>query len=492
MRSAFVLAWWLAVVVASLAAMRAHAATVPLIVEQLDPEIGALPADRVVSGSSDASFKAQTYAAIIPSRDHGVWYRIRLSENWTDSRPPVLAIFDPVGLHVEIYVPPAYAAQPRSIYSDDGDPGYTRHAIVFILPPALSAASAVYLHVEPERAIPRRVEVRDVSSYRAADLSRARLDVLFPSVQLATLLVMFAFFLALRERMYAYFVGYVLCLVIYELYIFGIGYELPVMDWLAPMAQRPAWCASLLAVALNLSFSRLFLDLSRWAPRIDRVLAAVSWLFVALAVCAVTPVVSRGWWIEDALSVLLLLTIPVLITGAVLAWQHGARRGGLFLGAWIPALLLVIVRVLQLRMQWPLPFWLREPRARVRARRADAFVPLRTRCRAQARRARSADRRAEPPRDSRAPARRVRQGAPVGRALVAALPRSGSFQARQRQLRPSRGRSVPARCDRSDRGRAAPGRRARPLRRRSPPWPWRCAARCATATSSAATAARSS
>jgi len=255
-------------------------------------------------------------------------------------------------------VPPAYAAQPRSIYSDDGDPGYTRHAIVLILPPALSATSAIYLHAEPERAIPRRVEVRDVSSYRAGDLSRARLDVLFPSVQLATLLVMFAFFLALRERMYAYFVGYVLCLVIYELYIFGIGYELPLMRWLAPLNQRPAWCAALLAVALNLAFSRLFLDLSRWARRIDRTLNAASWVFVALAVCAITPVISRGWWIEDALSILLLLAVPVLIAGAVLAWQHGGRRGGLFLGAWIPALLLVILRVLQLRMQWPLPVWL--------------------------------------------------------------------------------------------------------------------------------------
>ena len=45
---------------------------------------------------------------------------------------------------------------------------------------------------------------------------------------------------------------------------------------------------------------------------------------------------------------LLLLTFPVLIIGAVLAWQHGGRRGGFFLGAWVPALLLVIVRMLQL------------------------------------------------------------------------------------------------------------------------------------------------
>ncbi len=358
MRSAFVLAGCLAALVALFAAMGAHAATVPLIVEELDPGVGSPAADRVVAGSYDTKFKPQTYAAVIPSRDHGVWYRIRLSGDWTDSRPPALAIFDPAGLHVEIYVPPSYTPQPRSIYSDDGDPGYTRHAIVLILPPNLTATSAIYLHAEPERAIPRRVEVRDVSSYRAGDLARARLDVLFPSVQLATLLVMFAFFLALRERMYAYFVGYVLCLVIYELYIFGIGYELPVMNLVAPLDERPAWCAAALAVALNLLFSRLFLDLSRWAPRIDRALQAASWVFAALALCAIVPFVSRGWWIEDALSILLLLTIPVLITGAVLAWQHGGRRGGLFLGAWIPALLLVIVRVLQLRMQWPLPVWL--------------------------------------------------------------------------------------------------------------------------------------
>jgi diguanylate cyclase (GGDEF)-like protein len=158
--------------------------------------------------------------------------------------------------------------------------------------------------------------------------------------------------------MYAYFVAYVLCLVLYELWIFGIGYEIPLMRLVAPLAQRPAWCAALLAVAFNIAFSRLFLELARWAPRLDRVLRAAAWTFGALAVAAIAPVISRGWWVEDAFSVLLLLTIPVLITAAVLVWLHGGRRGGLFLGAWIPALLLVIVRVLQLRMQWPLPLWL--------------------------------------------------------------------------------------------------------------------------------------
>jgi hypothetical protein len=183
-RSFLILAAWLAAAFfAAIAANSAHAAAVPLIVEQLDVARGSPPAERVIAGDYNADFKAQSYAAVIPSREHDVWYRIRLSSDWNDARPPALAIFDPVGLHVQLYLPPAYAAQPRSIYSDEGDPGYTKHAIVAVLPQTAKASDALYLHVEPERAIPRRVEVRDVSEYRAGDLVRARLDVLFPAFQ---------------------------------------------------------------------------------------------------------------------------------------------------------------------------------------------------------------------------------------------------------------------------------------------------------------------
>ncbi|HEV7491699.1 MAG TPA: hypothetical protein VGO25_12880, partial [Rhodanobacteraceae bacterium] len=91
---------------AAIAASSAHAAVVPLIVEQLDAARESPPAERIVAGAYDSDFTAQSYAALIPSREHAVWYRIRLSTDWTDSRPPTLAIFDPVGLHVDIYVPP--------------------------------------------------------------------------------------------------------------------------------------------------------------------------------------------------------------------------------------------------------------------------------------------------------------------------------------------------------------------------------------------------
>jgi hypothetical protein len=61
--------------------------------------------------------------------------------------------------------------------------------------------------------VPRRIEIQAVASARASDLAHARLDVLFPAIQLATVLVMLAFFIALREGMYGYFIGHVFFLV---------------------------------------------------------------------------------------------------------------------------------------------------------------------------------------------------------------------------------------------------------------------------------------
>lgn len=65
-----------------------------------------------------------------------------------------------------------------------------------------------------------------------------------------------------------------------------------------------------------------------------------------------------GWWVENALLLIFLVMAPLLLATAVLAWYHGSRRDGFYLCAWVPGLLFIIVRVLQLALQWPLPSWL--------------------------------------------------------------------------------------------------------------------------------------
>ncbi|MFC4819836.1 sensor domain-containing diguanylate cyclase [Dokdonella ginsengisoli] len=336
-----------------------RAQSVAVVVERLDaPRDLAVDAAAVIAGTYDGDFVAQTYAAITPSHDHPVWYRIRLAEDWAGRDLPVLSIFDPQGLSVTAYLPPEHVESRHSIYSAGANAGFTRHALVFDLPRALKAAAPVYLKVAPDKAVPRRIEVTQQTDALVRDLGRARLDVLFPAVQVAAVLVMLCFFLALRERMYMYFVGHVVFVVLYELYLFGIGYEYAPFKLLAPLGSRAVWLNAAIAIVLMLEFSRQFLELARFAPRLDALLRFGRWPLAALALVAAVPSLTPDWTIEYALAALLLLSAPLLIVAGLLAWQQGSRRGGFFLCAWIPGLLFVILRALQLFLQWPLPVWL--------------------------------------------------------------------------------------------------------------------------------------
>ena len=341
-----------------LLAARAMAQSIPVVVERLEPAVAENAAPQIVAGRYDNRFVAQDYVAITPSPQHHIWYRVRLSADWKADRAPVLRIFDPQGLVIRAYLPPAYLGVTDSIYDAQSNPGFSRHALTFVLPRTLKANVPIYLDVAPERAIPRQLAINDVVVAHVSDLAYSQLDVLFPAIQLATVLVMLCFFVALRARVYGYFVGHVFFLVVYELYEFGIGYTLPPLSLLAPLHARPMWLAATLAAILLLEFSSQFLELGRIAPRLDRILAAFRWPLAALALCAAIPALSTGWWVEDALCIIFLVMAPLLVATGLLSWQRGGRSGGFYLCAWIPGLLFVIVRVLQLGLHWPLPIWL--------------------------------------------------------------------------------------------------------------------------------------
>jgi hypothetical protein len=127
----------LALLLAALAAAPAQA--VPLVVERLDGDPGSAAAADILAGRHDAHFVGEDYAAITPSRQRGGWYRVRLASDWSQPVPPVISVFDPQGLRARAYLPPDYAEQARSIYDEGNDIGFTRHALVFMLPVTLRA-----------------------------------------------------------------------------------------------------------------------------------------------------------------------------------------------------------------------------------------------------------------------------------------------------------------------------------------------------------------
>lgn len=336
----------------------AQPAGVPVVVERLQDDGEPPTAAEVMHGAAADRFVREPYAAITPSRTHAVWYRLSLADDWTSHRPPMLSIFDPRGLSLTAYLPPAYQPERHSLYDPAGRDGFSRHALVVSLPSTLKAGEPIYVEVAPERVNPRGIVIADVLDARIADLANARMDVLFPAIKLATVLIMLSFFVVLRERMYAYFVGYSLASVVNEIYAFGIGYEIPPFDLLSPLRERPVALAAALSALLLIAFSRLFLELPRFAPRLDRMLGAMCWLLAAGMACVLLPGQSLRWLGGDVVSLLILVMSLLLIVAGVVGWQHGGRRGGYYLCAWLPGLLLMMARVLQLKMGWPMPAWL--------------------------------------------------------------------------------------------------------------------------------------
>jgi len=342
------------VLLAALHALAACAEDVPILIDRLDGDAGI---EAVLGGELDERFVAEDYAAVTPSRRGPVWYRIRLAHDWEATAPPVLSIADPQGLSLQTWLPPAYERVARDIYGTHPNHEFTRHALVVVLPRELRAHEAFYLRVDRGIATPRRVAVRPIAEARARDLVDARLDVLFPAIQLATLLVMLSFFVVLRDRVYAYFVGQMLFIVLFEFYQYGLGHEVPPFDLLARLGERASWLMASLAAALAIDFARQFLGLGHIAARLDRVLAALRWPLAALACLALLPF-AHGWWVIDVLALVLLLVAPLLLAAGLVAWQQGGHRGGYYLCAWVPGLLCVIVRAVQLSLDWPQPPWL--------------------------------------------------------------------------------------------------------------------------------------
>lgn len=331
----------------------------PALLDRFDPGSRVEPtAAEVVGGAHDSKFVAQTYAAILPARDNRVWYRVRLQQDWPFTLPPVLSIADPQGLAVTLYAPPAYTGAPHSIYANDSEPGFSRHALAIVLPGALKAGMPIYLEVAPARALSHGLRIDDMTAAHVRDLAQARFDIAFPAIQLASVLVMLAFFLALRERMYAYFVGHVLFLLLYELYEFGIGFEFAPFDLLTPLRERSTWLLGATSAIFLCLFSRHFLALEANAPRLDRLLKLIAWPLGFLGLCALVPAFSSDGWIVEALLLSILTLASLLLVAAMLTWHRRSWRGGVYLCAWLPGLMIVIVRSVQLIAHWPQPAWL--------------------------------------------------------------------------------------------------------------------------------------
>jgi signal transduction histidine kinase len=214
-------------------------------------------------------------------------------------------------------------------------------APTFLFPLSLAAGeqATVYLRVDTAAVLNVPMQLHDERAFIAESADRHAWMGLFYGLVLGLLAYNAYLFRATREMAFLYYVtGGVLAL----------AYFLSVDGLLAaalPGHPRPAqwllYIGASLSAAFTLAFSRMFLETSRVAPRVDRgmLLAALAAVLVALLVPFVPAVASVG------LTVFISLLMAALMTAAgVLSWRAGfapARWFMLAIGVHLVVLLLV-------------------------------------------------------------------------------------------------------------------------------------------------------
>lgn len=327
-------------------------------VSELDAHVAADPA-AILAGQADASFAKLTGNTIASSTTADRWFRIQLDADWESIEPPVLTIAEAGFTRVHLHAPPGN--QERALWLDKADSHarFSRHTLAFVLPANLRSSQSLYLRIE--RTLTAKhpvVAITDLATYQAADLRHVRTITVFESVQFVMVLVGFCLWLALRDRVFAYFTTYAGLQLVYEMLIFGELYDFP-GGWLfSLLGQKGVWFFALSSAAFSISFILEFCNLRRNVPRLSALLAGTRWLYVGAIPLLLLPGSAVAQRLQDIVNLILLLSSLVAIIAVSLAVRRGNRASLFFLVAWMPQVAFTVFRTLQLLLMLPAPAWI--------------------------------------------------------------------------------------------------------------------------------------
>lgn len=313
----------------------------------------------VVGGRAAAAFMPVNGTTIATSTKNDRWFRLDFDADWSGNEPLVFSIAGASNSQVWLYAPPDYHAQGLWQAKPNSQGVFSRRAIAFVLPSNLLAAHPVYFRLgatlTPKRP---QVSITQLAKYQASDLRHVRISTLFSSMQFTMVLVAACLWLALRDRILIYFVGYAGLQLIGQLLVSGEFYDLPGAQLLAPLGPKGAWLFATLSAPLSLSFALAFCDLRRITPQLALVLRALRWPFLAAASLMLLPIPAIARVLPPVVNLLFMISALAMIgTVGVAAWRRN-RAARFFIIAWMPQVVFIVMRVIQLGLQLPEPTWL--------------------------------------------------------------------------------------------------------------------------------------
>jgi diguanylate cyclase (GGDEF)-like protein len=300
-----------------------------------DPAAAWRPAGRDAAGS------------IRPQVHQAIWYRVR-AEGPVEPGEYVFSLRAGRSFQYRLYAPPDYEPQPFFATDAPRAGEFSQRLRAVTLARAPDAGAPVYLEVPDGAGRPAQIGLSPIRDYRTTDLAYTRFIYSALAAMLVLLIVNLAIWIALRERAYLYFIGYMGGTAAYVALSSGEGYVLPVLEWFRYWSPHGAWFVAVLTAACGASFLRSFLDLDQHTPLLARVFRGYAWLMVGLSALLLWPWQTPQMWFASIANLLLALLAPLGLVAAALAWKRGSRYAWIYLLGWCPLVSFTTLRTLQL------------------------------------------------------------------------------------------------------------------------------------------------
>lgn len=297
---------------------------------------GASPS-AIAAGAMDSEFRPLPGKNYIPKyNEYDVWLRIQVPAAANDE-PRVLTI---ARLPLEsLTLFRRGASTPAPVWEDaffnpPATAEFFTTAFAYRLPPDTAAGAVYYLHshdLDPSQVIV------DLSTQRDFDALDRRFTA-FLAFVLAILVAMalsnFVFFVALRDRAYLYYVGFIASLIAFVAVAQDLPYQVAWLTWTGAWTSHAGAITGSTMGVFSTLFCQRFVESARFAPRMHRVLTALALAFAFVAVASLF-----GWhpsitvFRQSTNFLLLALAAAQFVVGAI-AWKRGSRAAGYFLLAW--------------------------------------------------------------------------------------------------------------------------------------------------------------
>lgn len=292
---------------------------------------------RLLQESGDAA------QVTLPFRNAGSWVRITLQ---TLPKEPLLIVQGMVLDPVTLVLPDGKRLTRSKIYPDD-DKLASPMALVFPLSGDLSPATPLYLHfAHQHRPVVNMYLVSGETWHDSERMQLLSAATLCAAVAAFTI-VAGCFWAVLRERMFAYYLLYLIAQLCFIAASSGLLYAWHGSRFIARLGMHGPWAMVCAGIGFMLGFVAYFLDIPRYAPRIARILDHAKIVTLSAAVFIVLSPFPLPWFGLIMISIIIALGMIVFCTCIYIA-RAGNRYAYFFLFGWLPLAFSNWIRALHL------------------------------------------------------------------------------------------------------------------------------------------------